>query len=72
MTKQAYIIIADEEVDQVCETKVDAMRERKDLKAMGCSVSLLTVDWAAQDRAIELFEQGHRTRAIEQMVKRND
>lgn len=33
-----YVLIADGEVDQVCETKRDKDREVRDLRKMGCHV----------------------------------
>lgn len=39
-----YVIIADGTFDQVVETKADAERERRDLKAMGCKVQVKPVE----------------------------
>ena len=45
-----YVILADGEFDQVCETIADARRERKDLKKIGCTVRVVTcADWSAVD-----------------------
>lgn len=43
-----YCIIADGTFDQVCETKAQADREKRDLERMGCEVRVRKVaDWAA-------------------------
>lgn len=43
-----YVIIADGSFDQVCETRAQAVRERNDLKRMGCAVTIKTVEgWGA-------------------------
>lgn len=34
----AYVIIADDEVDQICDSAKEANREIRDLRAMGCKV----------------------------------
>lgn len=44
----AYVIIADDEVDQIVETKELAMREKRDLVAMGCAVRLHRFDTMAE------------------------
>ena len=36
----AYVIIADNEVDQIVETKEIAAREKRDLVEMGCAVRI--------------------------------
>lgn len=43
-----YVIIADDTIDQVCETEAQAKREKRDLEKMGCKVRIRKVaDWAA-------------------------
>jgi len=45
-----YVIIADGSFDQVCETKAQADKEKRDLVKMGCEVKVKPVaDWAAAD-----------------------
>lgn len=42
-----YVIIADGSFDQVCETKAQAAKEKRDLTRMGCEVKVKPVkDWA--------------------------
>ena len=42
-----YCIIADGTFDQVCETKAQADKEKRDLTRMGCEVKVKAVkDWA--------------------------
>ena len=56
MPKIAYLIIADGTLDQICETKADANREKRDLKAMGCRVRIKACPWADQDDEVALIE----------------
>jgi hypothetical protein len=45
-----FMIIADNEIDQIVETKAAADKERTDLKAMGCSVQIKRFDsWQQAD-----------------------
>ena len=45
-----YVIIADGSFDQVCETKAQAEKERRDLVRMGCEVRVKAVkDWTAAE-----------------------
>ena len=44
----AYVIIADNEVDQIVETKAIALREKRDLVDMGCTVRLHKFDTMAE------------------------
>ena len=53
----AYLIIADGSLDQICETKADAAREARDLKAMGCRVRVTTCPWDEQDEEAALIER---------------
>lgn len=48
-----YVIIADGTFDQVCESKRDMERERKDLKKMGCTVKVKPVNSWTEAEAIE-------------------
>jgi hypothetical protein len=42
-----YVVIADGAFDQVCETKAQAEKEKRDLVRMGCEVRIKPVkDWA--------------------------
>ena len=53
MTKQAFIIHAHGTVDQVCETREDAMREQRELFDLtGVKHKLTVVPWDEQDVAI--------------------
>lgn len=54
--KQAFILIVDGSVDQVCETRADAQRERRDLIAMGCTVKTVVCPWDKQDDVIAKIE----------------
>lgn len=38
-----FVIIADDEVDQECETIELAKREKRDLVAMGCTVKIIAL-----------------------------
>lgn len=40
---QLYVIIADGIFDQICETKPQMEREKRDLRKMGCDVKVRTV-----------------------------
>ena len=53
MPTTAYLIIADGSLDQICETKADADREKRDLKAMGCNVRVYSCAWDEQDVVID-------------------
>lgn len=57
MPATAYIIVADNEVDQVCETKADAQREARDLRDMGCKVRIVECPWDQQDQVIDKFNR---------------
>ena len=39
-TDMLYVIVADGTFDQVCETKAQANKERRDLEKMGCEVKV--------------------------------
>lgn len=41
VTPQAWLLIANDEPDQICYTERTAKKERKDLEAMGCTVIML-------------------------------
>lgn len=56
MTKYAFIISTEDGVDQICETRGDANREAKDLRAMGCKVVVTVVPWDKQDAAVDRIE----------------
>lgn len=52
-----YALITEYGLDQVCETRGDMLRERKDLRDMGCTVKVLTfADWASLESAQERGE----------------
>jgi hypothetical protein len=52
-----YVIIADNEFDQICETEKDAIREKRDLKRMGCEVTIKKVaDWKEADELEERMQ----------------
>lgn len=53
MPTTAHIIIADGEVDQVCETAAQARKERRDLEGMGCTVKVKTCPWEDQNAVID-------------------
>lgn len=57
MTKTAYLIIADGMLDQLCETKADADREKRYLKSMGCRVRITACPWADQDEEVARIER---------------
>ncbi len=57
MPTTAYIIFADGSLDQICETKADANREKRDLKDMGCKVRMYTCAWEDQDEEVALIER---------------
>lgn len=61
MTKTAHIIIADNEVDQVCETRSDALTEQRDLREMGCRVHILVCPWDEQDDYISEWNEVHQS-----------
>lgn len=47
-----YALITEYGLDQFCETREDMLRERKDLRAMGCTVKVRTfADWAGAEAA---------------------
>ena len=56
MPDTAYIIVADFEIDQICETRTDARREAKDLRDMGHVVRVITCEWDMQSDAIAMIE----------------
>ena len=51
----AYIVFADGDLDQVCETYEDSRREQRDLREMGCTVTIHRVLWADQNAAITVL-----------------
>ena len=54
---KAYIIIADNEIDQICETVEDTLREQIDLIKMGCEVLIVTCPFDYQDaKCEEIYE----------------
>jgi len=55
-TPVAYILIADGDVDQVCETASDAARERRNLIALGCTVKIRRCAWINQDTIIDQID----------------
>lgn len=57
-----YVIIADGEFDQVCETKAQAAKEKRDLTAMGCTVRVKLVrSWDEADELEARIGAGRRT-----------
>lgn len=57
MNKLAYIIHSHGCVDQVCETREQAMQEQRELfKMTGFKHKLLVCDWDQQDVEIALLE----------------
>jgi len=50
----AYLIIADGDLDQVCETREDARREANDLRMMGCDIVVHKCLWDDQNAVITL------------------
>jgi ABC-type metal ion transport system substrate-binding protein len=52
-----YALITEYGLDQVCESREDMIRERKDLRAMGCNVKTRTfADWASLNAATDRGE----------------
>ena len=49
----AYILIADGEFDQVCESLVESNKQTDGLKALGCRVKVKVCPWAEQDSIID-------------------
>lgn len=52
----AFIILADGEVDQVCENRQTANKEKRDLIAMGCQVKIITCPWSEQGELLDVLE----------------
>lgn len=47
-----YALVTEYGLDQVCETRKDMVRERADLRAMGCTVKVRSfVDWDSLNAA---------------------
>jgi len=54
--KTAYIIIADGEVDQVCETQLGSVAVMSRLHAKGHSVYIVSAPWEKQDAVIDRLQ----------------
>ena len=54
-----YVIIADDTIDQICETKQIANKEKRDLQDMGCVVKIKPFNtWAEAEAFEDNFNKG--------------
>lgn len=57
--RECFMVIADGECDQICETRTDANREKNDLTRMGCEAKVRRFpSWRAAE-AYETKLRGH-------------
>lgn len=51
--QKVYAVITEDGLDQFCDTKAQASKEKKDLEKMGCAVKIKTFDSWADAHAFE-------------------
>ncbi len=55
--KPVWVIVADGEIDQICETAASAAKEKRDLVRMGCTVRVKACkDWHEANAFVRKFD----------------